>query len=88
MAAKEENNLAQLTDEKLSLYNEVLKEQAAELEDESMLQLEHPRYQPLLRFVMFPMQLRTLNLGQKKKDLEKIQKVWKRALPVCRAIML
>lgn len=68
---KEENNLEQLTDEKLSIYNEVLKEQAAELEAESMMQLEHPRYQPLLRFVMFPMQLRYLNLSHKKKDLDK-----------------
>jgi len=69
---KEETNLDQLTDEKLSIYNEVLKEQAAELEAETYMQLEHPRYQPLLRFVMFPLQLRTLNLKREKKNLAEV----------------
>ena len=71
---KEETNLDQLTDEKLSIYNEVLKEQAAELESEAYMQLEHPRYQPLLRFVMFPLQLRTLNLQREKKNLAEVLK--------------
>jgi len=66
---KEETNLDQLTDDKLSIYNEVLKEQAAELETEYYMQLEHPRYQPLLRFAMFPLQLRTLNLKHEQKEL-------------------
>jgi len=71
---KEETNLDQLTDEKLSIYNEVLKEQVAELEAETYMQLEHPRYQPLLRFVMFPEQLRTLNLKREQQDLNEILK--------------
>ena len=71
---KEETNLYQLTDEKLSIYNEVLKEQVAELEAETYMQLEHPRYQPLLRFVMFPEQLRTLNLKREQQDLNEILK--------------
>ena len=33
------------------------------------MQLEHPRYQPLLRFAMFPLQLRTLNLKHEQKEL-------------------
>jgi hypothetical protein len=71
---KEETNLAQLTDEKLNIYNEVLKEQAADLEAESYMMLQHPRYQPLLRFVMLPKQLRTLNLSQKKKEIDQTLK--------------
>ena len=71
---KEETNIAQLTDEKLNIYNEVLKVQAADLEAESYTMLQHPRYQPLLRFVMLPKQLRTLNLSQKKKDMDKTLK--------------
>ena len=67
---KEETNLEQLTDEKLNIYNEVLKEQAAELEEQTFMLLQHPRYQPLLRFVMFPMGLKTLNLSQEKKSLD------------------
>lgn len=71
---KEEANLEQLTEEKLKIYNELLKEQVAALEEESFMQLQHPRFQPLRHFVMFPEQLKTLNLTQKKKDFQQALK--------------
>ncbi|GEO04866.1 hypothetical protein AAE02nite_25300 [Adhaeribacter aerolatus] len=71
---KEEANLEKLTDEKLTIYNEVLKEQVADLEEESFTMLQHPRYQPLLRLVMFPMAIKGLNLNRKKKDLDETLK--------------
>lgn len=44
----EQGDLRRLTDEKLSIYNQVLKEQADELEREIFYLPTHPRYQPIL----------------------------------------
>ena len=43
----EEGDLASLTDEKLSVYNQVLREQSRELERELADLAYHPRYQPI-----------------------------------------
>lgn len=67
---KEENNPDKLSDEKLKIYNEVLKEQVQELEDEINMLLQHPRYQPLQKFVMFPDQLRNINIQREKQQIE------------------
>lgn len=67
---KEENNPHKLSDEKLKIYNEALKEQVQELEDEIHLLLEHPRYQPLLKLCMFPYQLRDINVEREKQQTE------------------
>jgi hypothetical protein len=45
---KEENDLDRLTDEKLRIYNEVLREQVQELEQELAELPFHPRYRPLV----------------------------------------
>jgi len=66
---KEEANLEKLTDDKLKIYNEVLKEQIADLEAESFSLMQHPRYQPLLRLAMFPGEVKIMNLPQKKNEL-------------------
>ncbi len=50
---KEENNLGKLTDDKLSIYNEVLREQVRDLENQIYMEINHPRYQPLHRFAPF-----------------------------------
>lgn len=71
---KEENNPDKLSDAKLSIYNEVLKEQVQELENEMNIQLEHPRYQALHTLVSFPGQLKSLNLSHKKAELQAIAK--------------
>lgn len=71
---KEEHNLAQLTDEKLSIYSEVLKEQAVELNKEIYSLLEHPRYAPLHRFASVPTGIKWVNLPKEKKELENIIK--------------
>lgn len=51
---KEENALDRLGDEKLGIYNEVLKEQVAEMEWQVRTMTDHPRYNPLRRFDSFP----------------------------------
>lgn len=66
---KEENNPDKLGDEKLKIYNEALKEQVQELEDEMNMLLEHPRYQPLQKLSMFPDQMKTVDV-----ESEKLQK--------------
>jgi hypothetical protein len=49
--AREQADAGRLTDQKLKIYNKVLKEQVAELEDELAAVGTHPRFQPLMRFV-------------------------------------
>ncbi len=66
----EENNFDKLTDEKLGIYNEVLKEQIRELEDELVEVYEHPRYQSLRKFSMFPDEMRSINLKHEKELAE------------------
>jgi hypothetical protein len=71
---KEENNPDKLSDDKLKIYNEVLKEQVQELENEIHMLLQHPRYQALQKFAMFPHQLKTLNIEREKLQIEHIIK--------------
>jgi len=62
---KEEQDLDRLTDEKLRIYNEVLREQVQELEQELAELPFHPRYRPLV--VMdgpFEIRLRTDGAGE------------------------
>ncbi|MBL9139105.1 MAG: hypothetical protein JNK85_24775 [Verrucomicrobiales bacterium] len=47
---QEQADANRLTDEKLAIYNDVLKEQVFELEEELRNLSSHPRYQPLHRF--------------------------------------
>jgi hypothetical protein len=47
---KEEGNIDDLTDDKLGIYNEVLREQVGQCEMEMEELLSHPRYTPLERF--------------------------------------
>jgi hypothetical protein len=54
---KEGTNVDQLSDDKLALYNESLKEQADDLEGEINQILHHPRYQPLYQFAVSPEQI-------------------------------
>jgi hypothetical protein len=70
---KEENNPDKLTDDKLSIYNEVLKEQVYELEEEINQTLQHPRYESLQRFVMFPHQMKNLNMDRQKQEIEAVK---------------
>lgn len=67
---KEENNPDKLSDEKLKIYNEALKEQVQELEDEIHMLFQHPRYQPLQKFAMFPHQLKSINVDREKQLTE------------------
>ena len=45
---REEGDVERLTEEKLSIYNQVLKEQVSELERELAELPYHPRYQPIV----------------------------------------
>ena len=48
--AREEGNIERLTDDKLAIYNETLKEQVADLRREIYELPCHPRYQPIAEF--------------------------------------
>ena len=48
--AREEDNLERLTDDKLAIYNQTLKEQVADLQRELYELPCHPRYQPIAEF--------------------------------------
>jgi len=65
---KEESARSSLTGQKLKLYNQVLKEQVAELEDEIRMIELHPRYAPIQPRNAFGGQ--TLNLKKEKLHLE------------------
>lgn len=65
---KEETNHDKLGDEKLKIYNEVLKQQVQELEHEIQALLEHPRYQPLQKFTMFSHQLTSIDVDREKQQ--------------------
>lgn len=47
---KEEHNIDKLSSDKLSIYNQVLKEQVEDLERQKFQIAQHPRYLPLLRY--------------------------------------
>ncbi len=67
---KEETNPGKLTDDKLGIYNEVLKEQVYELEQEIGETLNHPRYQPLQRFATFMQEIKNINLRHEMQQME------------------
>lgn len=71
---KEGTNVDRLTDDKLALYNESLKQQANDLEQEIDQILHHPRYHPLHRFTVSPEQMLYIavnEIRQQKKSLIK-----------------
>ncbi|MBV4357951.1 hypothetical protein [Pinibacter aurantiacus] len=63
---KEENNTANLSEEKLKIYNEVLREQVAELESELHMLPMHPQYSALHAFVDLSQNIASLNLVHEK----------------------
>ncbi|HTI94462.1 MAG TPA: hypothetical protein VL727_27900 [Puia sp.] len=71
---KEGTNVDQLSDDKLALYNQSLKEQADDLEGEISQVMHHPRYQPLYQFAASPEQIIYIsinNIKHQKKSLIK-----------------
>lgn len=66
---KEENNIEQLTSEKLAIYNQVLKEQIKELEMQKNNLYQHPRYFPLMRYSN-NFGLRYINISAIQSDLK------------------
>ena len=61
-------NVDKLTDEKLALYNESLKQQATDLEGELSRLVRHPRYQPLFHFARSPEQLPYISFNDIKRE--------------------
>jgi len=64
---KEDNNTDALTDEKLAVYNTILKEQVNDLEMEIHAQYGHPQYQVLHQYAINPLFLSTLDLKHEAK---------------------
>ncbi len=71
---KEENNLEKLSDEKLSIYNQALKQQVDEIQEEIYLLLRHPRYQPLQNLTLFAGDIKHINLTLKQRELQQVLK--------------
>ena len=71
---KEENNPDKLSDEKLKIYNEALKEQVTELEAEINMLVNHPRYQPLQKYAISPYMLKNLPVEKEKREAENMIK--------------
>ncbi len=66
---KEEDNLEKLSDDKLKIYNQALKEQIEDLEIEIELSAQHPRYHPLQKYVNV-FGLENIDLKHEKLNLE------------------
>lgn len=60
---KEGTNVDQLTDDRLVLYNESLKQQINDLEGEIKETLHHQRYHPLYQFAVRPEQIKFINVN-------------------------
>ena len=71
---KESNNTDKLGDEKLAIYNEVMREQERDLQQELNNLLLNPRFSRLHRFAPHPSLLKTLNFKKEKKEMEKVIK--------------
>jgi hypothetical protein len=67
---KEESDLEKLSDDKLKIYNQALKEQVEDLEIEIQLSLQHPRYSPLEKYTDFFSGIERVNLKREKEKLE------------------
>ncbi len=66
---KEENNPEKLTEEKLDIYNHVLKDQVKDLEDELTALPEHPRFMPLQKFRKLYEPLKKIKLEKEKNEI-------------------
>jgi hypothetical protein len=95
---QEGSNIDKLTDDKLSLYNESLKQQIDDLEEEINKLLHHPRYQPLYQFAGIPNQLPFISLkdikdqknsliGELMRSLSALQSDQARALAEIQAVI-
>ncbi len=73
---KEEDNLEDLSDEKLKIYNQALKEQVQELEMQIHLATQHPRYQPLQKYVNY-FGVQSLKLEHEKTKLQQLNELSK-----------
>lgn len=67
---KEEQYADQLSNEKLAIYNQVLKEQVQDLEEQKYFLMQHPRFQPLLRYCNIFSSGKIFNLPTEKRQLE------------------
>ncbi len=69
---KEEESFAKISKEKLAIYNQVLKEQVQELEQQKFALVQHPRYNPLRRYSFRSLKNINVNLPIEKRKLEEM----------------
>jgi hypothetical protein len=67
---KEEESFAKISKEKLAIYNQVLKEQVQDLEQQKFALVQHPRYNPLRRYSFRSLKNINVNLPIEKRKLE------------------
>lgn len=68
---REEGDLDRMSEEKLAIYNSVLKEQTISLERELNEMLQHPRYQPIV-VPDGPFDIRVRNVAKEARELDKL----------------
>lgn len=69
---QEEDNLAKLTDDKLGIYNTLLKEQLQELDEKIETVALHPRYAPMSRMAPDPIMLNSKVLKREAYNLKEM----------------
>ncbi len=69
---KEEESFAKISKEKLAIYNQVLKEQVQDLEQQKFALVQHPRYNPLRRYNFRSLKNINVNLPNEKRKLEEM----------------
>lgn len=69
--SRNSDNIQALTEEKLDIYNAVLKEQVAELEVEYHRTIGHPRYEPLMAYNMYFTQRLVQEVDYKVMEMQK-----------------
>ena len=67
---KEEESVSKISKEKLAIYNQVLREQVRDLEQQKFALVQHPRYNPLRHYSFSPLKNINVNLPIEKRKLE------------------
>ena len=69
---KSSEHLQQLTDEKLALFNQVLKEQITSLKREQMAQRNHPKYETIEDYIYLKLENAKLKIKTKEREYKKV----------------
>jgi GTP1/Obg family GTP-binding protein len=75
---KTEDNLAQLSEEKLNIYCEILKDRQSELQHEIVGLQSHPKFLPVVDYVFLNEKRALAEIKRKKQNIESIRELFSR----------